>query len=206
MKSSDTLTVSLVQGDADMARLSRFLFDRLVVDCGVYRDDADYERRVLEGVHLSGRCYAAFHGDEIVGSMRINDFTKMVPTFCLTAFEVLDYPKNVLSHGALVTNAVVDKDWRNSPAFVSMTIRLVREAIDRGIRIFFLSTAIGRRLGVEDAYRSMYMAMGLRPWRPSVAVPGIGEGSVLVLDVDEELKRGGSLTAAYFGEHSAPLT
>ncbi|MEM8589359.1 MAG: hypothetical protein AAGG65_14970 [Pseudomonadota bacterium] len=198
------LSVSLVQSDADKARLARFLFDRLVIDCGVHRDDADYDRRTLEGIHLSGRCYAASHGDEIVGSMRINDFTIMVPTFCLTAFEVLAYPKDVLRHGALVTNAVVDQDWRRSPAFVSMAIRLVRDAIDRGIRIFFLATAIGRRLGVEQAYVSMYRAMGFQPWRPSAPVPGVGEGSVLVLDIDKELSRSGSLTAAYFGAHKGP--
>lgn len=203
MTASDNLRVSLVQSDGDKARLGRYLFDRLVLECGVYRDDADYDRRTLEGMHLSGRCYAAFHGDEIVGSMRINDFTKMVPTFCLTEFEVMSYPKDVLRHGALVTNAVVDEDRRKSAAFVSMAIRLVRDAIDRGIRIFFLSTAIGRRLGVETDYVSMYRAMGFQPWRPSVNVPGIGEGSVMVLDFDEELSRSGSLTAAYFGDHKA---
>lgn len=193
--------IILVKDVALLRKLRVFRYRHYVEILGLLREVADHENSELSDINdLTGLNYAAVLGDEVVGSIRINDFSQTVPTVCISKFDVLSFPGDVLNQGAFVSRAIVRPDLRNSAIFSSMTLHMMRAAVKRDISIFFIDTAGARATGYEEPITSMYKAMGFRVWRPSAHVPGIGEGAILAINLTEEFQRKGSMASAYLGD------
>ncbi|MTH99049.1 hypothetical protein [Roseibium sp. RKSG952] len=179
--------------------LQAFRYKHYVLQHGMFDETADHDNGLLGDIHdQTGYNYAAISDGKVVGSIRMNDFCKTVPTVCLMHFDILEYPGDVLVKGALVSRAIVEPAFRKTAMFTTLTLTMMRAALERRVEIVFIDTAVARRTGHEDAFLAMYKAFGFKIWRPNRFVPGIGEGAILAIDIHEEMGRKNSMINGYF--------
>lgn len=196
-------SIELINDDYQIYDMQRFRYEQLVEQHGIYRNTADHKRRLLTDIDdHTGLNYAALVDGMIIGSLRISDFNKVVPTFCITNFDILEFSPDVLERGGHVTRAIIDPRFRTSSVFVHMTVAMLMDAMDRGIDIVFINTAIGRLTGREEHHLSFYTAQGFKIWRKDRMVPGLGAGHILVNNLKETMTKKTSLLGWFMAERN----
>ncbi len=184
LQRNENWTIRKVCTDKDADALARLRYEIWVAGRGQWTDIADHEKKILwEDFDKIGDNYIATNEDEVIGSIRINNFRSMVPTICLKGYDILEYCGDFCDRGSVVTRAYIDPGWRCSTLFINIVSTMVQDALVDKLDLFFIHTAGARISGTEEDYIRMYQAMGFEIFRQTTVVPGGGAGSVLVFDL-----------------------
>ncbi|MCP4304525.1 MAG: hypothetical protein GY788_06535 [bacterium] len=105
--------------------------------------------------------------------------------------------------GCYIAHAIVHPAWRTSPLFIDLALAVAKRARDDGRRWMFIGTATARKAGEEEQFISAYGSVGFKVWRQDAAVPGIGKGTAMLLDLDEAMADPKSLVGLYLGAEAA---
>lgn len=183
---------------SDLERLYRFRYEEYVAGKGLFRDAADHENRWLtDPVDLFATNFLADADGEVIGSIRLNGLDRFVQTFVITEYKALDVSPEALDRGCVVTRAMVHPSWRSTPVFADLALNAARKMRDDGMRWMFIDTSPPRAAGEEPKFISLYSAFGFKIWRRDAAVPGIGPGTVMLLDLDEAMRDPRTMAHAY---------
>jgi hypothetical protein len=171
--------------DGDMEAVGRLRYDVYVDEMGVRQKHADHRRRqLIEPLDETGEVLVASHGDELVGTARVNLGTKSDFTATSETADLADYgrlfrmaelapyfPRQV----SVRTKLAVRPAYRGSPVMARLLFAGFRLQVDAGIE-FDLSDCRPERL-------PLFQRTGYRQIHPQIMHPDDGPHVPVILVV-----------------------
>jgi len=173
---SRAFSVRIVSTDAERLAVYRFRYRVYVEEMRRAPHDADHERRVLtDALDPTGRLFAAFEGDEVVGTVRLNSAAESDLEYYEGMYQMTGLAGADLANSAMGTALMVAPRYRGTSLALRLVRMLVREMASRGLRFLFVDC--------NAHLVSYYQRLGGRIHRPRVEHPDYGEVTVLYLDL-----------------------
>ncbi len=193
-----TWTVRECESASDHDQLFRFRYEEYVHKKGHFNAHADHKnRRLADPIDSFCTNFIAESNGDIIGSIRLNRFDRFVQTFCLTEYEIHKISPDIFERGCTVARAIVQTHWRTKPVFTALVLAAAKYFHKNDLRWMLVNTCTARQANDEARFISLYQSLGFSIWRKNAVVPGIGAGTVLLLDLEAALANPKGLVSLY---------